>query len=341
MRAFEHLCLALALAAAKETVFAQVPAAGATTPTFRDCADCPEMVVVPAGTFRMGSTRDRALSEFETPRHEVTLGAAFAVARLEISRGQFAAFVRASGYAGFQGKGCGVLRHADLQWVNDDARDWRNPGFEQGDDHPVVCVSWDDAKAYAAWLAQKTGKKYRLPSEAEWEYAALAGARGPRPWGEDDKAACKHANVWDETYEKERGLPRRPERNQGTGTAPGFRDASASALKEKRGTEWFLESHWCADAHAFTAPGGQYAANAFGLHDMIGNAWEWVEDCLNATYAGAPGDGSAWLSGNCEQRILRGGSWSAVPADARAVQRYLRPKPTRRADMGFRVAAGL
>ena len=141
------------------------------------------------------------------------------------------------------------------------ARDWRNPGFEQGDDHPAVCVSWDDAKAYAGWLAQKTGRKYRLLSEAEWEYAALAGARGPRPWGEDDKDACKHANVWDETYAKERGLPRRADRSQGAGTGPGFRDASASALKEKRGAEWFLESHWCADAYAFTAPTGKYSAN--------------------------------------------------------------------------------
>lgn len=341
MRAFEHLCLALALAAAQSTAFAQVPAAGAAPPAFRDCADCPEMVAVPAGSYRMGSTKDRALSDFETPRHEVRIGAAFAVARMEVSRGQFAAFVRETGYAAFQGKGCDVLRHADLQWVRDDSRDWRDPGFEQGDDHPAVCVSWEDAKAYAGWLAQKTGKNYRLLSEAEWEYAALAGSRGPLPWGEDDKAACKHANVWDETYEKERGLPRRADRSQGAGSGPSFRDASGSALKEKRGVDWFRESHWCADAFAFTAPGGKYAANAFGLHDMIGNAWEWVEDCLNATYSGAPDDGSAWLSGNCDLRILRGGSWSSVPADARAVQRFLRQKPTRRNDMGFRVARAL
>ena len=114
MRAFEKLCLAWALAAAPATALAQAPAAGAT---FRDCADCPEMVVVPAGTYRMGSTKDRALSDFETPRHEVRIGAAFAVARIEVSRGQFAAFVGETGYAAFQGKGCDVLRHADLQWV--------------------------------------------------------------------------------------------------------------------------------------------------------------------------------------------------------------------------------
>jgi formylglycine-generating enzyme required for sulfatase activity len=112
-------------------------------------------------------------------------------------------------------------------------------------------------------------------------------------------------------------------------------------MKEKREGEWFLESHWCSDAHAFTAPIGKYSANAYGLHDMIGNAWEWVEDCLNATYFGAPEEGSAWQSGNCEMRVLRGGSWSSIPADARAVQRYFRPKPTRRADVGFRIAMTL
>ncbi len=338
MRSCEKLCLAWALAAAQATAVAQAPAAGAT---FRDCTDCPEMVVVPAGTFRMGSTKDRALSEFETPRHEVRIVTDFAVARLEVSRGQFAAFVKETGYAAFQGKGCGVLRHSDLQWLQDEARDWRNPGFEQGDDHPAVCVSWDDAKAYADWMAKKTGKPYRLLSEAEWEYAALAGSRGHRPWGDDEKAACAHANVWDETYEKVRGLPIRGDRAPGTGTGPAIRDRAGNPFKGKQTKEWFLEYHWCADAYLFTSPTGKYSANAYGLHDMIGNAWEWVEDCLNATYSGAPDDGSAWQSGNCDLRVLRGGSWSAVPADARAVQRYLRPKSARRADMGFRIARAL
>ena len=341
MRAPGKFCFALALAVGEATALAQLPAAGATYRAFRDCTDCPEMVVVPGGTYRMGASRESALTEFEGPRHEVKIGAAFAVARFEISRGQFAAFVKESGYTAFQGKGCSVLRHADLQWVNDEARDWRHPAFEQGDDHPAVCISWDDAKAYADWLARKTGKKYRLLSEAEWEYAALAGSRGPRPWGEDDKAACKHANVWDDTYEKERGLPRRADRNFGAGTGPSFRDSSARALKERREGEWFLESHWCSDAYSFTAPAGKYSANAYGLHDLIGNAWEWVEDCLNATYSGAPDDGSAWQSGNCDMRVLRGGSWSSIPRDARAVQRVFRPKSARRADMGFRVAMTL
>jgi formylglycine-generating enzyme required for sulfatase activity len=334
MKALENLFLALVLAATGAPSLGQIPAAGAT---FRDCPDCPEMVAVPAGTYRMGSFRERALTEFERPRHEVRIGNVFAVSRVEISRGQFAAFVKESGYTAFQGKGCSVLRRVDLTWADDNARDWRDPGFEQGDDHPAVCVSWEDAKGYADWLTKKTGKKYRLLSEAEWEYAALAGSKGVRPWGDDPNAACKHANVWDETYEKERGLPRRSDRNMGLATGPSFRD-SASALKERREGEWFLESHWCSDAYSFTSPTGKYSANAYGLHDLIGNVWEWVEDCLNATYSGAPDDGSAWLSGNCESRVLRGGSWSAIPRDARAAQRIFRPKSTRRADMGFRIA---
>jgi formylglycine-generating enzyme required for sulfatase activity len=338
MRNLEKWWVALALAAGQATALAQLPAAGTT---FRDCADCPEMVVVPAGSYRMGSTRDRALTEFETPRHEVRIGAAFAVGRFEVSRAQFAAFVKESGHAAFQGKGCSSLRHLDLQWVDDDARDWRSPGFEQGDDHPAVCVSWDDAKAYAEWLAKKTGKKYRLLSEAEWEYAALGGARDIRPWGDDEKAACQHANVWDETYQKERGMPKRADRTQVAGTGPRVREAVSNPFNEKRGSEWFLDLHWCADAYAFTAPSGKYSANAYGLNDMIGNAWEWVEDCLNATYTGAPEDGSAWQTGACANRVLRGGSWSSVPADARAVQRFFRPKQARRADFGFRIAMTL
>src|SRR5262245_32321610 len=118
----------------------------------------------------MGSPRDRALTDAEVPRHEVKIGAALAVGRFEVTRAQFEAFVKDSGYAAFDKKGCNVLRHDDLTWVDDAARDWRDPGFNQGDDHPVVCVSWDDARAYVAWLAKKTGKPYRLISEAEREH---------------------------------------------------------------------------------------------------------------------------------------------------------------------------
>ncbi len=323
-----------ALAALAGAAVAQAPAPGTV---LRDCADCPELVVVPAGTFRMGSTVDRAASESESPRHPVTIGNAFAAGRTEVTKGQFAAFVKDAGYVP-AGKGCVALKLPDLEWVQDEARDWRNPGFEGGEDHPVVCVSWEDAKAYVAWLSKKTGKGYRLLTEAEWEYAAYAGATSPRPGGEDDKATCQHGNVWDDTYEKAYGFPGRGGSTpQGSGPKAGDRQNPFDVKKPP----WYLERHWCGDGHVYTAPAGKYQANKFGLHDMIGNAWEWVEDCLNYTYSGAPADGSAWLAGNCELRVLRGGSWSAVTVDTRIPQRVFRQKTYRRADLGFRIARPL
>jgi formylglycine-generating enzyme required for sulfatase activity len=328
--------LIFALVSVPLAAAAQSPAPGAV---FRDCADCPEMIVVPAGSFRMGSPADRAMSESESPRHPVTFDSAFAVGRHEVTKVQYAAFIKDSGYAP-AGKGCQILKHPELEWVADDSKDWRDPGFPAGDDHPVVCVNWDDAKAYVEWLGKKTGKAYRLLSEAEWEYAALAGSNNPRPGGDDEKNTCAHGNVWDETYEKERGLPTRREggmANRAAGTGPTSRDRPGNPFETKK-QSWYLEIHWCSDAYSYTAPAGKFLANKFGLHDMIGNAWEWVEDCLNFTYSGAPGDGSAWRGGNCDSRVLRGGSWSSAPLDTRAVQRIFRAKSVRRSDMGFRVA---
>jgi formylglycine-generating enzyme required for sulfatase activity len=130
--------------------------------TLRECADCPEMVVVPAGSFTMGAPMNEPeRSSSEDPQHVVTVSKAFAVGRSHVTRDQFAVFARETGYTA--NSGC----------------DWRNPGFRQEGAHPVVCVSWDDAKAYVDWLATKTGKPYRLPSEAEWEYAARAGTTTP------------------------------------------------------------------------------------------------------------------------------------------------------------------
>ena len=311
--------------------------------TIRDCPDCPELTVISAGTYRMGTTRELAFSPLEVPRHEVTIGKAFAVGRTEITRAQFAAFVRAAAYKGFEGKGCTVLRHADLQWTNEAGKSWQDPGFEQGDDHPAVCVSWEDAKAYTAWLSQSTGRKYRLLTEAEWEYAARGGSRDSRPWGDDEKAACRYANVWDESYAKQRGLPvtvaqsHQPDLAIGT---LGLRDQATGVQKGSLGS-WFRFNHWCSDGQPVTAPAGKLEANGFGLHDVIGNAWEWAEDCLNLGYADAPADGSAWQSGNCDSRSVRGGSWSSNPREARVATRLFRPIAHRRSDIGFRIARDL
>ena len=155
---------------------------------------------------------------------------------------------------------------------------FRNPGFAQDDRHPVVCTSWEEATAFVAWLSKRTGKQYRLLSEAEWEYAARAGSTTPFHSGNDEKALCTYANVADQsTKEKIKSLT----------LVVGFRDG-----------------------HAFTAPVGSLRPNAFGVHDMHGNVFEWVEDCWNENYQGAaPTDGSAWATGNCMLRVMRGGGW--------------------------------
>jgi formylglycine-generating enzyme len=272
---------------------------------FRDCTECPEIVVIPPGNFSMGSPdSEPGRDEDEGPVHSVTLPRAFGVGKYEVTKAQFARFVQETGFS--PGVGCYVWTGEEVE--NDSAKDWRNPGFAQTDNDPVVCVSWDDAKAYTQWLARKTGKAYRLLTEAEWEYAARAGSHSARPWGDDPGEACRYANVADATAK--------------TGV-PGFSK---------------YELHACDDGHAYTAPVGSYQPNAFGLYDMIGNAWEWTEDCWNENYAGAPGDGSARTAGDCGRRVLRGGSWINVPGSARSARRYWFTVGDRDGCCGFRVA---
>jgi formylglycine-generating enzyme required for sulfatase activity len=233
---------------------------------FKDCAECPEMVVVPAGSFQMGSNEsffgspvwDKAYK----PVRSVRIGKAFALAKTEITLGQFAAFVSDSGYDA--GNSCRIWTGS--KWEDTAERNWRNPGFSQSESDPVACVNWEDASAYVRWLSQKSGKSYRLPSEAEWEYACRAGS---------SQAHCGSDNLdsvgWYGAFATRKG-------NSGPST-------NRVATKQP---------------------------NAWGLYDMSGNVWEWVQDCWNETYSGAPDDGTAWSSGNCGQRVLRGGSWSDV-----------------------------
>ena len=206
---------------------------------FRDCPECPELVVVPPGSFEMGSPSGEAnRDDDEGPVHRVTFERPFAVGVYEVTFGEWDACV--------SGGGCGGYRPDDEGWGRGN--------------RPVVNVSWDDVKAYVDWLTGKTGEEYRLLSEAEWEYVARAGTRTAYWWGDDfgqNRANC----------------------------------------------------HGCGDSYRPTAPVGSFSANPFGLHDVHGNVWEWVEDCWNDSYDGAPSDGSAWESGNCERRVLRGGSW--------------------------------
>ena len=210
------------------------------------------MVVIPAGTFMMGSPDSEVgRSKDEGPQRKVTIARPFAVSRYEITFDQWDACMKEGGCK-------------DMP---------KDEGWGRGK-RPVINVNWDNAQNYAAWLAKKTGKPYRLLSEAEWEYAARGGTTTRYPWGDE----------------------------------PGTNRANFNGS----GSQWSGKQ---------TAPVGSFEPNAFGLYDMIGNVWEWVEDCWNDSYQSAPTDGSAWESGDCGRRVVRGGSWYNEPESARVAIR--------------------
>ena len=279
---------------------------------FRDCANCPEMVVVPAGRFRMGGLAGVGYGN-EKPVREVMIARPFALAKHEVTRGEFSRFVNATEYA--TGGSCYILE--DGKWNESSGSDWRSPGFRQTEEHPVVCVGWDDAAAYARWLSSETGEAYRLPSEAEWEYATRAGSTTKYHFGNDEWQLCRYGNGADQTLKKEH-----PELT----LHQGYLDLRV--LK-------------CRDGYVQTAPVGSFAANAFGLHDMHGNVMEWVEDCWRGSYEGAPDDGTARLPGACSERVLRGGSWRSRPEALRAALRLRYYIGLRSYSLGFRVARTL
>ncbi len=275
---------------------------GAPGSILRDCPQCPELVVLPAGTFFMGTSRNELGSgENERPRHEVSMAKPLAIGRFEVTRGQYAVFVKESGYR-TEGN-CHVWRHPSI-WEPQRGNDWQDPDFGQGDDHPVVCVTWHDAQAYLAWLGRKTGKAYRLPSEAEWEYLARAGTKTSRYWGDDPSLACEYGNVHDQDAQRARRFG------------------------------W--EPHECRDGFVETAPVGRFKPNAFGLYDVLGNVWEWTAECLSTNYINAPGDGSARVSDDCAKRVYRGGGWSG-PALPRSGVRNGNAPGYRSQLLGFRV----
>lgn len=278
----------------------------------RDCADCPQMVVVPAGRFTMGFDGGEE-GRPEGPRREITIARSFALGRFEITHAEYASFVAATGYD--SAPGCyGPLKAGDSgAWTWYDTATWRDPsggsGRRPASDEPVVCVSWRDAQAYVAWLSQRTGQRYRLATEAEWEYAARAGSTTEFPWGEVADDGCLWANVYDSSA----------------------RDASRRSAPAN-----------CRDRHAGVAPVGAYPANAFGLHDMIGNVWEWTQDCYLAPYPAAPVDGSAVeVTGPCELRAVRGGSWRSHMYRQRSSWRGRDPEDRKSDIFGFRVARDL
>ena len=268
--------------------------------TFRDCPHCPEMVVLPSGAFRMGSTEGQP---DERPVHQVRVPK-FALGRFEVTLSQYEAFVVATNYLG---AGCSVVEgNASLDWSTEAS--WRRPGFGQEDRHPVVCVSWDDAQAYVQWLGTETGERYRLPTEAEWEYGARSNARARRHWDTRSDTQCDHANGGD------------------------------LALMNQA-SDWLMPIVACSDGVAYTAPVGSYSPNLFGLYDTLGNVWEWTADCYHDDYRGAPVDGTAWiLHGNCERRVLRGGSWETAPNGITVTNRFMDDRNMATSLWGFRVA---
>ena len=285
---------------------APAPAGLQAGTVLRDCPECPELVVIPPGQFVMGMTPGTPGYDPDAgPAHTVRIGAALAVGKFEVIRAQFDAFLRDSGYV-VRGGGCNTVRGGRFHL--DPRASWRSPGFAQTENDPVVCVSWNDAKAYVGWLARKTGKAYRLLSEAEWEYAARAGTTTAQYWTEGDAGACRYASIADQSV---------------TSVMPG------------------LKSFPCADGYAFTAPAGRFLPNRFGLFDMLGNVWEWAEDCWNEGYNGAPADGSSWTKGACTERVFRGGSWNTGPASVHAGYRDREQPDDRHDNIGFRVARSL
>lgn len=275
----------------------------------------PELVVIPLGSFQMGSPENEPERKTnEGPRLNITLARGMAMARTETTVGQYRAFIQATGYVPsanqngsstiYDERSGSMVSRSGVTWQSDHA------GRPAGNDLPVIHVSWVDAKAYTDWLSREAGKNYRLPSEAEFEYALRAGTQTRYPWGEGN-----------------------PTRLVGNLTGDGDRSDSRR--------NWVNAFSNYSDGFWGPAPVRSYEANRFGLHDMAGNVSEWVEDCWHDNYQRAPTDGSAWVNPGCNRRVIRGGSWASSPDQARSAFRLTASPTTTNARLGFRVARDL
>lgn len=254
--------------------------------TFTDCSDnCPTMKRLSAGKILMGASdaQERAFEllpverpELGGPR-EVRIEREFAIGTFDITRREFATFVRESGYR-VPSKCFG---YSGSLWAP--GKSWRYPGFEQTDTDPVVCVSSQDASAYVRWLSRKTGKRYRLPTEAEWEYAARSGSSSSNYWGDQPALACRYANVADKSY-----------------------------FKKMRVTQGHL-GFPCNDRYASTSPVGSFEPNGFGLFDMLGNVSQITQDCFVHYFSAASKRDASTGIADCMERPIRGGSYREPP----------------------------
>jgi sulfatase modifying factor 1 len=288
----------------------------------KDCPDCPRMVVIPGGTFTMGAVKhgdEPKRRRHEGPRSGVQV-ASFAIGETEVTRGQYAAFVVETMRPDDGGCFTFGFSSVDDATAVDPQASWRRHAFEQTDDHPVTCISWEDARDYAAWLAGRTGQDYRLPSEAEWEYAVRAGTTSTFFWGEEGNQACAYANGGDASLAR---------------ALPAVEEMTARTLREGDTSARMLE---CDDGRAFTAAVGSYRPNAFGLYDMVGNVWEYVADCWRESL---PTSGGAYTEVSCQVRRVRGGSWDDWPEELRSARRSRVEPDAPRNDGGFRLARGL
>jgi formylglycine-generating enzyme required for sulfatase activity len=275
----------------------------------------PSMVVVPTGNFAMGAAdNDDGRNDSETPQHEVVLDKGFAMGRTDVTVGQFREFVKASGYQPDSQRlgGASVYDERSGSMRDDTSASWQSDyaGRNADDKLPVVNVSWNDARAYAEWLSQRTGKKYRLPSESEFEYALRGGTTTKYWWG-NSSPKSKVENL------------------------TGGNDRSSNGRRWSNAFAGYRDGFWG------PAPVMSFAANPFGLYDINGNVSEWVQDCWHDNYIRAPRDGDAWLNPGCSTRVIRGGSWGSSPDQVRSAYRQGADASVRSGRVGFRVVREL
>lgn len=268
-----------------------------------------ELIELPMGEFLMGSPTGTG-GDDERPRRRVRIEHIVRMGRYEVTVAQFRQFVAETGYQTEAEKnGTARTYHPVRGWEETRGIHWRNPGFPQTDDHPVVCVSWNDAQAFCLWVTRHTDTAVTLPSEAEWEYAASAAQARIYPWG----------NHW----------------------PPTARDANLADLSARRhfGDPFGIVDDSFDDGYPFTAPVGRFEPNPFGLYDLAGNVWEWCEDAYFNSYAGAPLDGRA-VGAEARSRVLRGGSWNySIRRLLRTAYRDFDAPTYRDPYTGFRIVA--
>jgi formylglycine-generating enzyme required for sulfatase activity len=282
------------------------------------------LVRIEPGEFLMGSTEaqiDTLMMEFpgaepgsyddEQPQHPVTITWPFYLGGHPVTVGQFRRFVEASGYeTEAESSGLGASGLVGREWKQDKRITWRNPGFKQGENHPVVCVSHNDAVAFLAWLNDEetgSGWTYRLPTEAEWEYACRAGTVGLYGGSDDPESLVLIANVADASFKKK---------------YPRYLGIQGD------------------DGYVYTAPVGSFAPNAWGLYDLLGNVWEWCDDYYDAAFYKSSPTEDPRNATRALKRLIRGGSWSSDPCLARSAYRNEIVPRHRDNYLGFRVARG-